>query len=111
MARFKAGRLSLLVATDVAARGLDVPGVDAVINYDFPYVHAHEYVHRVGRTGRATSPPPQFGQTPPSRPPAQLSQKVHSNEQMKAPGASAGRSTSQHSQPGRMSSIRQPPFS
>ena len=53
VARFKAGRLSLLIATDVAARGLDVPGVDAVINYDFPYVHAHEYVHRVGRTGRA----------------------------------------------------------
>ena len=53
VARFKAGRLSLLVATDVAARGLDVPGIDAVINYDFPLVHAQEYVHRVGRTGRA----------------------------------------------------------
>lgn len=49
---FKAGELEVLVATDVAARGLDVAGVPCVINYDLPY-HAEDYVHRIGRTGRA----------------------------------------------------------
>ncbi|UOD51343.1 DEAD/DEAH box helicase [Orrella daihaiensis] len=49
---FKAGELEVLVATDVAARGLDVAGVPCVINYDLPY-SAEDYVHRIGRTGRA----------------------------------------------------------
>src|SRR3546814_8219042 len=49
---FKAGQLEVLVATDVAARGLDVAGVPCVINYDLPY-NAEDYVHRIGRTGRA----------------------------------------------------------
>ena len=49
---FKAGDLEVLVATDVAARGLDVAGVPCVINYDLPY-NAEDYVHRIGRTGRA----------------------------------------------------------
>jgi len=49
---FKAGELEVLVATDVAARGLDVAGVPCVINYDLPF-HAEDYVHRIGRTGRA----------------------------------------------------------
>ncbi|WP_269497393.1 DEAD/DEAH box helicase [Castellaniella sp. S9] len=49
---FKAGTLEVLVATDVAARGLDVAGVPCVINYDLPY-NAEDYVHRIGRTGRA----------------------------------------------------------
>uniref|UniRef100_UPI00333F0313 DEAD/DEAH box helicase n=1 Tax=Castellaniella defragrans TaxID=75697 RepID=UPI00333F0313 len=49
---FKAGDLEVLVATDVAARGLDVAGVPCVINYDLPY-SAEDYVHRIGRTGRA----------------------------------------------------------
>jgi ATP-dependent RNA helicase RhlE len=49
---FKAGELEVLVATDVAARGLDVAGVPCVINYDLPY-HPEDYVHRIGRTGRA----------------------------------------------------------
>jgi ATP-dependent RNA helicase RhlE len=49
---FKAGELEVLVATDVAARGLDVAGVPSVINYDLPY-NAEDYVHRIGRTGRA----------------------------------------------------------
>jgi ATP-dependent RNA helicase RhlE len=49
---FKAGALEVLVATDVAARGLDVAGVPCVINYDLPY-NAEDYVHRIGRTGRA----------------------------------------------------------
>lgn len=49
---FKAGELEVLVATDVAARGLDVAGVPCVINYDLPY-NAEDYVHRIGRTGRA----------------------------------------------------------
>jgi ATP-dependent RNA helicase RhlE len=49
---FKAGQLDVLVATDVAARGLDVAGVPCVINYDLPF-NAEDYVHRIGRTGRA----------------------------------------------------------
>jgi superfamily II DNA/RNA helicase len=50
--RFKSGAIVVLVASDVAARGLDVPGVSHVINYDVPH-HAEDYVHRIGRTGRA----------------------------------------------------------
>jgi ATP-dependent RNA helicase DBP3 len=49
---FKGGKCPLLVATDVAARGLDVPNVEYVINYTFPLT-VEEYVHRIGRTGRA----------------------------------------------------------
>lgn len=49
---FRAGRVPVLVATDVAARGLDIPGVTAVVNYNFPSDH-DMYVHRIGRTGRA----------------------------------------------------------
>ena len=52
IARMKGGRLRLLVATDVAARGLDVTGVSHVINFDLPRF-AEDYVHRIGRTGRA----------------------------------------------------------
>ena len=52
MARFKAGELAVLVATDVAARGIDVTDVDAVFNYDVPDENEY-YVHRIGRTGRA----------------------------------------------------------
>lgn len=52
MARFRKGSLDILTATDVAARGLDVDDVDAVINYDIPN-GAENYVHRIGRTGRA----------------------------------------------------------
>lgn len=51
MISFKSGRLPLLVATDVAARGLDISGVSHVINYDVP-VTPDVYVHRIGRTGR-----------------------------------------------------------
>lgn len=49
---FKEGRIKILVASDVAARGLDVPSVSHVFNYDVPS-HAEDYVHRIGRTGRA----------------------------------------------------------
>ena len=49
---FKGGRIPLLVASDVAARGLDIPDVSHVVNYDVP-IHADDYVHRIGRTGRA----------------------------------------------------------
>jgi ATP-dependent RNA helicase DeaD len=52
MQAFKAGQTELLVATDVAARGLDIPQVSHVINYDLPS-SAEVYVHRIGRTGRA----------------------------------------------------------
>ncbi len=50
--RFKAGEINILVASDVAARGLDVKGVSHVFNYDTPW-HPDDYVHRIGRTGRA----------------------------------------------------------
>ncbi len=49
---FRDGSITLLVASDVAARGLDIPNVSHVINYDVPS-HAEDYVHRIGRTGRA----------------------------------------------------------
>jgi ATP-dependent RNA helicase DBP3 len=49
---FKSGTVPLLVATDVAARGLDIPDVEVVINYSFPLT-TEDYVHRIGRTGRA----------------------------------------------------------
>ena len=52
MQRFKACEINVLVATDVAARGIDVSDVDAVINYDVPEENEH-YTHRIGRTGRA----------------------------------------------------------
>ncbi len=52
LAGFKSGRQEVLVATDIAARGLDVPAVSHVINYDVPQ-NPEDYVHRIGRTGRA----------------------------------------------------------
>lgn len=51
---FKSGQLAYLVATDVAARGLDIEGLPVVINVDLPHV-AEDYIHRIGRTGRAGS--------------------------------------------------------
>jgi ATP-dependent RNA helicase RhlB len=54
MTQFKEGEVKVLVATDVAARGLDVQGVDLVINYELPD-DAENYVHRIGRTGRASA--------------------------------------------------------
>jgi superfamily II DNA/RNA helicase len=50
--RFKAGEINILVASDVAARGLDIKGVSHVFNFDVPW-HPDDYVHRIGRTGRA----------------------------------------------------------
>ncbi|MBR3850220.1 MAG: C-terminal helicase domain-containing protein, partial [Oscillospiraceae bacterium] len=52
MKTFKEGKLPILIATDVASRGIDVEGVDCVINYDVPEENDY-YVHRIGRTGRA----------------------------------------------------------
>ncbi|RYD33475.1 MAG: DEAD/DEAH box helicase [Verrucomicrobiaceae bacterium] len=49
---FRDGAVRVLVATDIAARGIDVDGISHVVNYDFP-PHAEDYVHRIGRTGRA----------------------------------------------------------
>jgi len=51
LSEFKAGRIPILLATDVAARGLDVDGIKVVINYDYPK-NSEDYVHRIGRTGR-----------------------------------------------------------
>ena len=52
LGRFRDGELKLLVASDVAARGLDIPSVSHVFNFDVP-IHSEDYVHRIGRTGRA----------------------------------------------------------
>jgi ATP-dependent RNA helicase RhlE len=49
---FKSGAVRVLVATDIAARGIDVDGISHVVNFDFP-MHSEDYVHRIGRTGRA----------------------------------------------------------
>src|SRR5690606_1682356 len=52
LADFKRGSVSVLVATDIAARGLDIDQLPQVVNFDLPNV-AEDYVHRIGRTGRA----------------------------------------------------------
>jgi len=52
LANFKDNKLKILVASDVAARGLDIPDVSHVFNFDVP-IHSEDYVHRIGRTGRA----------------------------------------------------------
>ena len=51
LGKFKKDEIQILVATDVAARGLDIPDVTHVINYDIPATY-DDYVHRIGRTGR-----------------------------------------------------------
>ncbi|MDD5040530.1 MAG: DEAD/DEAH box helicase [Patescibacteria group bacterium] len=52
MGGFKSGKYRVLIATDIAARGIDVTGIEAVVNFDLP-THAEDYVHRIGRTARA----------------------------------------------------------
>jgi ATP-dependent RNA helicase RhlE len=52
LTRYRAGEFAILVATDIAARGLDIPAISHVVNYDLP-MSAADYVHRIGRTGRA----------------------------------------------------------
>ncbi|MDO4798377.1 MAG: DEAD/DEAH box helicase, partial [Coriobacteriales bacterium] len=52
LAKFRAGKCQVLVATDVMSRGIDVSGIDAVVNFDVP-LDPEDYVHRIGRTGRA----------------------------------------------------------
>ncbi|MGB1311715.1 MAG: DEAD/DEAH box helicase [Leucothrix sp.] len=52
IADFKSGKVQILIATEVAARGIDIQGLDYVVNFNLPYL-AEDYVHRIGRTGRA----------------------------------------------------------
>jgi ATP-dependent RNA helicase DDX5/DBP2 len=57
IARFRSGEVTMVIATDVAARGLDISGIDRVINYDYPSGEcgSDDYIHRIGRTGRAAA--------------------------------------------------------
>ncbi|HFC93328.1 MAG TPA: ATP-dependent helicase, partial [Leucothrix mucor] len=52
LADFKSAKIQVLIATEVAARGLDIQGLDYVVNFNLPFL-AEDYVHRIGRTGRA----------------------------------------------------------
>ena len=52
MLGFKAGRINVLVATDIIARGIDIDNIETVINFDVPH-EGEDYVHRIGRTARA----------------------------------------------------------
>jgi ATP-dependent RNA helicase DeaD len=52
MQKYRSGKLAILIATDVASRGIDVDDVDCVVNFDIPEENEY-YVHRIGRTGRA----------------------------------------------------------
>ena len=52
--QFREGKAPIMLATDVAARGLDVQGIKFVVNYDFPQNGIEDYIHRIGRTGRKT---------------------------------------------------------
>ena len=52
--RFREGQVRLLIATDVAGRGIDVSAISHIVNYDIPEYH-DDYIHRIGRTGRMTS--------------------------------------------------------
>ena len=63
---FKSGAVRVLVATDIAARGIDVDGISHVVNYDFP-MHVEDYVHRIGRTGRAQAVGDAFTLTTPEQ--------------------------------------------
>src|SRR4029450_13797298 len=65
--QLKAGKFEILVATDVAARGLDVKRITHVVNFDVPY-DTESYVHRIGRTGRAGRSGEAIPFTPPRRP-------------------------------------------
>src|SRR5919202_571889 len=78
LAEFKDGKVRILVATDIAARGIDVTGVSHVVNFDLPNV-AEQYVHRIGRTARAgavaslrRTPRGPQPRPPPQEPPPQL---------------------------------------
>jgi len=53
LSQFTRGQAQIIVCTDVAARGLDIKGVSHVVNYDLPFSGVEDWVHRVGRTGRA----------------------------------------------------------
>ncbi len=68
LANFRDGKLRYLVASDVAARGLDIPDVSHVFNYDVP-IHAEDYVHRIGRTGRAWGVRENLSRSRPNRTP------------------------------------------
>ena len=123
---FRKGEAELLIASDVAARGLDIPEVSHVFNFDVPH-HADDYVHRIGRTGRAgrtgtaitiVAPMdqkavaaiekltgqtiPRSGELPPAAPTS--TKRVNTSRAAASVGAAASRRRSQNRPPGRLRS-------
>jgi len=100
LAQFKNGELQALVATDIAARGIDIDELPHVVNYDLPNV-PEDYVHRIGRTGRAGEqidgfePVDEVSDTPksPSRPAARKPKKHRSKKKKHAGGQSSNQSS------------------
>jgi superfamily II DNA/RNA helicase len=94
--RFKKDEINILVASDVAARGLDIKGVSHVINFDVPW-QPDDYIHRIGRTGRAGATGTAY--TLATRDDAEAVAAIEKLTGMKLPGAEGGKATKAIAEP------------
>jgi superfamily II DNA/RNA helicase len=105
--RFKAGEITVLVASDVAARGLDVKGVSHVVNYDVPW-HPDDYVHRIGRTGRAGATGKAFTLATPEDAEAVANIEKLTSTKIERVGKSAVAAAARENEPAREKPARRP---